>query len=244
MSGHPPGGGTWTGLALTLGGIATGIALALAIPDVRHALSHALQGDTGQVRRDLDHLGGAGIGLVVALGLLHTVVWYPAEILDTAAGYIYGFGPAFPLVMATWIASALLSYYIGRHAARPLLYKLTGEERFRRLEAAVERGGATFLLACRLVPIVPFTLTGLVAGAAHAPLWRFTWTTAVGYIPITAYFVYLGSQVEDFSADDPILWIGGIALIAAVLLVRHVIPSGEAEADAAAANEPEPNPDG
>jgi len=77
--------------------------------------------------------------------------------------------PALPLVMACWIASALLAYYIGRHAGRPLLYGLAGERRFLRLESAIDRGGASFLLACRLVPIVPFSLTGLVAGAAHVP---------------------------------------------------------------------------
>ena len=43
---------------------------------------------------------------------------------------------------------------------------------------------------------------------------RFTWTTAVGYAPITAYFTYLGSRLEGFSAEDPILWIGGIGLLA------------------------------
>ena len=58
------------------------------------------------------------------------------------------------------------------------------------------------------MPIVPFSLTGLVAGAARVPVWRFTWTTAVGYVPITAYFIYLGSKLEGFSLEDPILWIG------------------------------------
>jgi uncharacterized membrane protein YdjX (TVP38/TMEM64 family) len=234
VSSGPPGGGTWIGVATALGAVVTAIAVALAIPAVRDALGDALSGDTASVREDLRDSGAGGVALVVALGMLHTVVWYPAEILDAAAGYVYGFGPALPLVMGVWMASALAAYYIGRHAARPFLYKLAGEERFVRLERAIERGGASFPLACRLVPIVPFSLTGFVAGAAHVPVWRFTWTTAIGYVPITAYFIYLGSQLEGFSIEDPILWIGAVALLLALFGVRHLRfgeddgPSGQA----------------
>jgi uncharacterized membrane protein YdjX (TVP38/TMEM64 family) len=235
VNGGPPGGGTWTGVAVTLAGIAVALASALLIPPLRDAISDALSGDTSSVRSDLNELGAAGVLLVAWLALIHTVVWYPAEILDAAVGFVYGFGPALPLVMACWIASALLAYYIGRHAGRPLLYGLAGERRFLRLESAIDRGGASFLLACRLVPIVPFSLTGLVAGAAHVPVLRFVWTTAVGYLPITAYFIYLGSQVESFSLEDPILWIGAAALLLALLGVRYLMPG--------AFDEPEPDPE-
>ena len=51
----------------------------------------------------------------------------------------------------------------------------------------IERGGATLLLAMRLIPILPFSLVSYAAGAARVPAWRFVWTTAVGYLPITAH---------------------------------------------------------
>jgi uncharacterized membrane protein YdjX (TVP38/TMEM64 family) len=54
------------------------------------------------------------------------------------------------------------------------------------------------------------------------PIWRFTWTTAVGYLPITAYFIYLGSKLEAFSLEDPILWIGAVALLLALFGIRHL----------------------
>ena len=55
----------------------------------------------------------------------------------------------------------------------------------------------------RLVPIVPFSLFSYVAGAARVPFGRFMWTTAVGYIPITAVFVYLGSTARGALAHRP-----------------------------------------
>src|SRR5262249_24551335 len=107
--------------------------------------------------------------------------------------------------------------------------RVAGEERFERAERLIHRGGASALIAARLIPIMPFSLMGSVCGAARVPLVRFTWTTAVGYIPITAYFTYLGSQLEGFSIGDPIVWIGGGLLILLIFAARFVLPRGEPE---------------
>ena len=223
MQRGPPGGGTWTGVAVTVAGILIGIGVAFAIPSLREAVSDAFHGDTAAVRDDLSG-NAAGALLVIWLALVHVIVWYPAEILDAAAGYVFGFGVGFPLVLGSWVISGLASYAVGRNAARPVLYRIAGEERFRRIERIIHRGGVLALLAVRLIPIMPFSLMGYVCGAARIPLWRFTWTTAVGYAPITAYFTYVGSRLEGFSAEDPILWIGGGALIIAIFGVRFLLP--------------------
>ncbi len=219
----PPGGGTWTGVAVTVAGILVGVAVALAVPSLRAAVSDAFHGDTAALRDDLNG-NAAGAFLVLWLALVHVIVWYPAEILDAAAGYVFGFGVGFPLVLACWVVSGLVSYAVGRHFARPLLYRIAGEERFLRIERVIHRGGALALIAVRLIPIMPFSLMGYVAGAARISLWRFTWTTAVGYAPITAYFTYVGSQLEGFSAEDPVLWIGGGALLLAIAGARFLLP--------------------
>ena len=106
--------------------------------------------------------------------------------------------------------------------ARPLLDRWFGSERFERIEAAIERGGATLLLAVRLIPIVPFSLVSYAAGAARVPLWRFVWTTAVGYLPITALSVYFGTRLEGLSLTDPLV-LGSAAALLALLFAGHWI---------------------
>ena len=242
MHSGPPGGGTWTGVAVTVGGILLGAAVALAVPPLRDAVSDAVGGGTGSLRSDLGGDVGGAL-LVVWLGMVHAVVWYPAEILDAATGYVFGFGAGFPLVMGSWVLSGLASYAIGRYAARPLLYRIAGEERFVRLEELVNRGGATFLLGARLIPIMPFSLLGYVCGAARVPLVRFTWTTALGYAPITAYFTYLGSRLEGFSISDPILWIGGAAILLGLLGFRFLGPRAPHDHDERPKPEAKPEPE-
>ncbi len=141
--------------------------------------------------------------LILALALLHSFVFYPAEIVDAAAGFLYGFFPALALVMTGWLLSGLICFAIGRSLARPLLDRWFGTERFERVEATIERGGATLLLAMRLIPILPFSLVSYAAGAARVPTWRFIWTTAIGYLPITALAVYFGTKLEGLSLTDP-----------------------------------------
>jgi uncharacterized membrane protein YdjX (TVP38/TMEM64 family) len=242
VHGGPPGGGTWTGVAVTIGGIVVGVAVALAVPSLHDAMGDAIHGNTAQVRHDLGD-SAAGLLLVLWLAMVHVIVWYPAEILDAAAGYVFGFGVGFPIMLGAWVLSGLASYAVGRHFARPLLYRLAGEERFRRIEHLIDRGGAVALLGVRLIPIVPFSLMGYVCGAARVPLFRFTWTTAVGYAPITAYFTYLGSRLESFSAEDPILWIGGVGLLICMLGIRYLLPRAGKHPEQAPKPEARPEPE-
>ena len=209
------------GIVATVAGIVLLAVLVLTIDPLRSGIGDAISGDTGQLREDLRGLGVGGALITLTLALAHVVVWYPAEILDAAVGYVYGFWVGLPLVMVGWILNGLLAYWVGRHAARPLLYKFIGQERFLRLEHMVEAGGVTLLLGMRLVPVVPFSFFSIAAGAARADLWTFLWTTAVGYLPLTAIFVYLGSKLETLSPTDPILWIGAAVLIGLLVLTHY-----------------------
>jgi uncharacterized membrane protein YdjX (TVP38/TMEM64 family) len=192
--------------------------LVLAIEPLRAGIGDALSGDTSDLREDLRGLGVGGVVITLILALAHVVIWYPAEILDAAVGYVYGFWGGLVLVMIGWMGNGLLAYWVGRHAARPLLYRFIGQHRFDRLERLVESGGAPLLLGMRIVPVVPFSLFSIVAGAAHAPLGTFMWTTAVGYLPLTAVFVYLGTRLETLSPTDPILLVIGAVLIVGLVI--------------------------
>lgn len=209
-------------VAVTLAGIALLAVLVLAVAPLHEAFEAAIRGDTAEVRSRIEDLGVAGPLLILALALIHAVVFYPAEIIDAAAGFVYGFFPALALMMFGWLLSGLLCFAVGRSVARPLLDRWFGTERFERTEAAIDRGGATLMLAIRLIPILPFSLVSYAAGAARVPIWRFTWTTVVGYLPITALAVYFGTRLEGLSLTDPLV-LGSAAALLALLLGGHWI---------------------
>jgi uncharacterized membrane protein YdjX (TVP38/TMEM64 family) len=211
-----------TEIALTVAGIALLAGLVLVVDPLRDSVAAAVQGDHDEVREHVDRLGLGGPLLILALCVLHSVVFYPAEIVDAAAGFAYGFFPALFLVMFGWILNGLICWAIGGSIARPLLDRWFGEERFERIEGAIERGGPTLLLAMRLIPILPFSVVSYAAGAARVPAWRFVWTTIVGYLPITAISVYLGTRLEGLSLTDPLAIGSGLALLA-LLGAGHLV---------------------
>ncbi len=210
----------WAEIAVTVAGIVLLAVLAFAVEPLREAIRAALQGDNAEVRHQIDRLGAAGPLLILALTLIHAVVFYPAEIVDAAAGFAYGFVPALALMMAGWLLSGLVCWAVGHRVARPLLDRWFGEERFGRVERAIERGGPSLLIAMRLIPILPFSIVSYAAGAARVPVWRFIWTTAVGYLPITAIAVYFGTRLEGLSLTDPLVLGSALALLA-LLGVGH-----------------------
>lgn len=199
-------------------GVATTIAvlaLILLVPQLRHSVGLALHGHFDALRTYVRSLGTAGIALLLGLMVAHAVIFYPSEIVTATAGYIYGFAPALGLVIAGWLLTALLSYALGRSLGGPLLRSLLGT-RFVKLEKGVADGGIALLLAGRLIPVVPFAFLGYAAGATRVNVWRFSWTTVAGYLPLTAFVAYLGSNARTFSVGDPLIW---IAIAAAAVLV-------------------------
>lgn len=232
----------WVEIGITLAGIALLVLLVVAVDPLREAANAAWQGDTAEVRHQIDRLGAGGPLLILALALLHAVVFYPAEIVDAAAGFAYGFFPALALVMTGWLLNGLICWAVGHRVARPLLDRWFGEERFERVELAIERGGPALLLAMRLIPILPFSIVSYAAGAARVPVWRFVWTTALGYLPITAIAVYFGTKLEGLSLTDPLVLGSALALLA-LLGIGHQVARRQGRSPAPRAEEPVGDPE-
>jgi uncharacterized membrane protein YdjX (TVP38/TMEM64 family) len=218
-------------LAAGIAVIVIGVAVIVAVPQLRHCVSLCLHGQFGALRSYIRSLGLGGILLLLGLMLAHAIVFYPSEIVTATAGYVYGFGPGLALVVAGWLVSALLSYALGRSVGRPLIRAVLGQ-RFRSLERGMARGGIALLLSSRLIPVVPFALVGYAAGATRVSIWRYSWTTVLGYLPLTLAVAYLGSRAQTLSASNPLVWVAAAMLVAllsgeGILRHRHRKPVGD-----------------
>lgn len=193
------------------------------LPAARNMVGAALDADTDAVRRQLLDLGALGPILLTMAILAHAAVPYPGGIATAAAGYVYGFAASAAFLVAAWLASALLAYWLARLAGRPLVQRLIGPDRLGAGERLVERGGATALIAVRLVPLVPFNAVCYAAGLSRVPLGRYAWTTLLGLAPFTLTVAYLGSRLQDPDATDWRLWLAGGIALALLLGVRAAV---------------------
>jgi uncharacterized membrane protein YdjX (TVP38/TMEM64 family) len=135
-------------IGITLAGIAVMAVIVVAVDPLRDSVTALVQGDHDEVREEIDSLGLAGPLLILALCLLHSVVFYPAEIVDAAAGFAYGFFPALALVMFGWLLNGLVCWAIGQSVARPLFDRWFGVERFERVERRSSAAGRRCCWRC------------------------------------------------------------------------------------------------
>ena len=193
-----------------------------AIDPIRDAVAAAFSGDLGTMRSELDSLGAAAALVLIGIALVHAVVPFPAEFPTAAAGFVFGFAIAFPLMVLAWTVSCLAAYLLARGVGPPVLDRLVGRERMQAADRLIARGGWPMLIAGRLIPIVPYNVVSYAAGATRVPIGRFTWTTAVGVMPLTALTALLGARLQEPRFDDPVLWLVLLGVLGLLALARPV----------------------
>ena len=154
-------------------------------------------------------------------------------------------GRRFPRLAATGAAtlSFLAARYVLRERVRALL---VGRPRLLAIDRAVAEEGWKIVALLRLSPAVPFNLQNYLFGATAVPLSHYVAATAIGIVPGSLLYVYLGvlarAARQGGGAGAPLEWllsgIGLLATLAAVILVARkakarldaapVLPAGEA----------------
>ncbi|AGA90303.1 phosphatidylserine/phosphatidylglycerophosphate/cardiolipin synthase [Thioflavicoccus mobilis 8321] len=116
-------------------------------------------------------------GFVVA-----SLVAVPVTLLIIATVLVFGgaAGAVMSLVSAT--LAALAGYGVGRWLGRPAMARLTGGS-LERLDRRLARHGIPTVVTVRIVPVAPFAVINLVAGASRLHLRDFLIGTLIGMIP-------------------------------------------------------------
>ena len=136
--------------------------------------------------------------LLIGLMILHTLVPVPAELLALAAGM--ALGPVWGTV-TIWIGAMLGAYvgfYLARALGQPLLRYMVSPVRLERLQRWLQQADVPLLLVVRLLPLISFNLVNFALGLSPIGWWRFTWTTAVGIVPVTVFVVVFGAHLDDW----------------------------------------------
>jgi uncharacterized membrane protein YdjX (TVP38/TMEM64 family) len=199
----------------SLGAVAIVVVLAAATSTGRDIVDAIVSGNSRELRRQLLDLGVGGVFVLLTVCLSHAIVPFPTELVSAAAGFVYGFWLALPLLLFCWLASALLAYWLAERFGRPLARRLVGAKRLARAEELMDAGGAATLLSLRLIPLIPYNAICYAAGITRVPLGRYAWTTVVGITPLTVLVAYLGSRLKSPDFGDWRVW----ALIAAFIAI-------------------------
>jgi phospholipase D1/2 len=161
--------------------------------------------------------------VVIALYTPACFVLFPRPLLTLLT--VIAFGPwlGFAYGMAGILLAALATYYAGRLLPRTTVKRLAGEK-LDAMSKQLRSDGFLAITAIRLVPLAPFAIEGIAAGAVRIRLWPYTLGTFVGMLPgvlATSVFGHqLGAALEDPSTIN--WWIVGGVLLALAALTYGV----------------------
>ncbi len=117
-------------------------------------------------------------------------------VLSVAGGVLFGLAAgAVYAIVGAWLG-AILVFLAARYAIGDLLERRAGKL-LDRVRPGLQRDGFSYLLALRLLPIVPFWLMNLAPALAGMRLAPYAAATLLGIAPATTVFVSLGAGLGD-----------------------------------------------
>ncbi|WP_171815880.1 VTT domain-containing protein [Candidatus Phaeomarinobacter ectocarpi] len=145
---------------------------------------------------------------------------FPLGPVVVLCGFVMGWQAGLVIGLAGGAASAVIYYLAGRQMKSRVLKGFLSA-RMRRIVRHLSRRGASGVAALRALPVVPFSLVNLAAGASPVSFGRFALGTAVSAVPMIAALAYLGDQLWVIWQTPSLLTAAQIISVI-VLLVLHM----------------------
>ena len=140
--------------------------------------------DTEVIRTTFSHMThsswawAAGMALFIIGGLIS----FPVTALIAVMGVLFDPWVAMGISMGGSLLSGLATFFMGRFMGGARLERMVGEK-VRGLSRRIANRGLLAVILVRIVPVAPFTVINIAAGASHIRLWDFLLGTFLGLAP-------------------------------------------------------------
>lgn len=144
-------------------------------------------------------------GIFFVLYVLVTALSLPgAALMTLVGGALFGLFGGTLLVSFASTLGATLAMLISRFLLRDWV-RLRFGRRLAAIDHGIEREGAFYLFALRLVPAFPFFLINLAMGLTQLPVRRFWWVSQLGMLPGTLVYVNAGRELAQLDSLAEVL---------------------------------------
>ena len=164
----------------------------------------------GTVRGD-----GLAIALALATYIVGGLIMFPVMALIAVSGVLYGPLTGFLVSIAGSTLSAAVGYWAGHLLGRRTVHQLSGG-RIDRINRQLARRGILSTTIIRLLPLAPFTLINLAAGASHISFRDYILGTVLGMAPGIVAITLLSSNLVTALQAPSVL---NVAILVALLLI-------------------------
>ncbi|MFC0409621.1 VTT domain-containing protein [Roseomonas elaeocarpi] len=159
--------------------------------------------------------GGGSFGPVAAVGLflLLGFLAFPVNVLIVATAAAFGTWPGLAYAIGGALLSAAAMYGMGLKLGPELLRRFLGP-RINRISQSVARNGILAVTVVRLMPIAPFSLVNLVAGAMRIRFLDYMVGTFLGLLPGVVLMSAVGDRMGQILAHPTV---GNVVILVAAL---------------------------
>jgi phospholipase D1/2 len=134
--------------------------------------------------------------IVLAVYVVASLVAVPVTVLIVATGLVFGAWWGFVYALLGAELSALAAYEIGRRLGRRAIRRVSVRW-VDRVSRRLARQGFLAVITLRFVPIAPYTVINLLAGASHIRFRDFALGTLVGLAPGTLLLTVFAGQITE-----------------------------------------------
>jgi uncharacterized membrane protein YdjX (TVP38/TMEM64 family) len=127
-----------------------------------------------------------------------------ASAIMLTAGYLFGakwgfFYANLGATLGAAISFLLVRYGIGEYVNTRFISK------FERFNHITEHDSWPYFLMIRIVPLVPYFVTNILAGITKVRMFTFLWTTALGLVPSTLLLSFAGQELTGIHSLKDVL---------------------------------------
>lgn len=165
--------------------------------------------------------------ILLGLYLVAGLIVFPLVILVAGTAVIFGPWLGLAYALGGSIASALLTFWVGSYLGRDWLRRIAGS-RIDRLDRWLSDRGILTIMTVRIIPIAPFTVVNLVAGASRISFRDYSIGTVLGMTPGITLMVLFLDRLEEAVRNPStstfvIVAVVGVAAVAAFAGLRHLL---------------------
>jgi phosphatidylserine/phosphatidylglycerophosphate/cardiolipin synthase-like enzyme/uncharacterized membrane protein YdjX (TVP38/TMEM64 family) len=152
--------------------------------------------------------------MVVGAYALASLLAVPITLLIVATALVFGPLTAFLYALCGGLAGAALGFTVGRLLGRDLVRRLAGR-RLNVLSRRLAKRGLLAVVAVRILPVAPFTVVNLVAGASHIRFRDFALGTVIGLLPGVTGITLFSDRVIAAARQPSALTVATLAAVVA-----------------------------
>ena len=173
-----------------------------------------------ELREWIAGMGNLGMVAYVALYIVAVAAAVPGLPISIAGAAIFGALKGVILVSIGSTLGASLAFLISRYLARDAIYgRLSGNEKFQRLDRLTEQHGAMIVAITRLVPLFPFNLLNYGFGLTRVPFPTYVFWSWLCMLPGTIVYLVGTDAIIRAATTGEVPWLIVGVFVAALAVV-------------------------